>query len=159
MHPRGQGLRTGIQGKNRIFSIPHSNELEINEDGKPMTPAAGSFIPRSAGGTHNAQPSWELLAVYEMANGKTIDEPGSGFDPHNPFAGRDPRCCQTFVAPGEKVCNIEWNPAPDKLETYDYEAGKMVTNKDSKQTAHITDVASQKACVTPGEAAASRTTL
>lgn len=133
-----------------IFSIPHSNELEIDADGKPMTPAAGSFIPRSAGGTHNAQPSWELLAVYEMANGKTIDEPGSGFDPHNPFAGRDPRCCQTFVAPGERVCNIEWNPAPDKLETYDYEAGKMVTNKDSKGGSDAANCSYNGCCLAKG---------
>ena len=46
---------------------------------------------------HNLR--WELLAVYEMTNGKTIDEPGSGFDPHDPFANRDPRCLKRLLLP------------------------------------------------------------
>ena len=106
--------------------------LELDENGKPTTQAIGSFIARSAGGTHNAQPSWELLAVYEMTNGKTIDEPGSGFDPHDPFANRDPRCLETFAAPGSRIYGIEWNPAPNALEVMDYTQNRMITNKDSK---------------------------
>jgi hypothetical protein len=36
-------------------------------------------------------PTEQLVDTYEMANGKRIDEPGSGYDPQNPFANRDPR--------------------------------------------------------------------
>lgn len=36
-------------------------------------------------------PTEQLVDTYEMANGKRIDEPGSGYDPKNPFANRDPR--------------------------------------------------------------------
>lgn len=108
----GELFRDKTRGsKEVIFSVAHSSDLELDENGKPTTQAIGSFIARSAGGTHNAQPSWELLAVYEMTNGKTIDEPGSGFDPHDPFANRDPRCLETFAAPGSRIYGIEWNPA------------------------------------------------
>lgn len=118
--------------KEFIMAIPHSSELELGADGKPNTQAIGSFIPRTAGGTHNAQPSWELLATYEMTNGKTIDDPTSGFDCHNPFANRDPRCLYTFVEPGTEHLGVIWQPDPSVLEVMDNVKGAMVANKDSK---------------------------
>lgn len=36
-------------------------------------------------------PTNQLVDTYEMANGKRIDEPGSGYDPKKPFDSRDPR--------------------------------------------------------------------
>ncbi|WP_262247489.1 RagB/SusD family nutrient uptake outer membrane protein [Parapedobacter soli] len=36
-------------------------------------------------------PTQQLVDTYEMANGKRIDEPGSGYDPKKPFDNRDPR--------------------------------------------------------------------
>lgn len=145
--------------KEVIFSIPHSNELELGEDGQPVTQSIGSFIARTAGGTHNAQPSWELLAVYEMTNGKTIDEPDSGFDPHDPFANRDPRCLETFAAPGSRIYNIEWNPSPNVLEVMDYAQNRMVTNKDSKGGSDATNCAYNACCLRKGAQESWRTTL
>lgn len=142
-----------------IYSIVRSTDLEVNSDGKPTTQSIGSFIARSAGGTHNAQPSWELLAVYEMRNGKTIDEPDSGFDPHNPFANRDPRCCETFAAPGTRIYDIDWNPAPDQTKTMDYASGKMVTNKDSKGGSDATNAAYNGCCLRKGAQPEWRTIL
>jgi hypothetical protein len=118
--------------KEVIFSIAHSNDLELDDDGNPTTQSIRTFISRSAGGLHNAQPSWELLASYEMNNGKTIDDPTSGFDPHDPFANRDPRCLETFAAPGSRIYNIIWDPTPNVLQVWDYSQNKYVTNKDSK---------------------------
>ncbi|MEG0949513.1 MAG: RagB/SusD family nutrient uptake outer membrane protein [Bacteroidales bacterium] len=36
-------------------------------------------------------PTQQLVDVFEMANGKRIDDPTSGYDPTKPFASRDPR--------------------------------------------------------------------
>lgn len=36
-------------------------------------------------------PSAKMVDLYEMTNGMAIDEPGSGFDPFNPYENRDPR--------------------------------------------------------------------
>ncbi|MBO8444261.1 MAG: RagB/SusD family nutrient uptake outer membrane protein [Bacteroidetes bacterium] len=146
----GELFRDKTKHCENIFSIVRSTDLEVGSDGEPTTQGIGSFIARSAGGTHNAQPSWELLAVYEMTNGKTIDDPDSGFDPHNPFLNRDPRCCETFAAPGTRIYNIEWNPAPDKLQTMDYSSGQMITNKDSKGGSDATNAAYNGCCLRKG---------
>lgn len=146
----GELFRDQTKNCEIILSIPHSNELELDEDGNPTTQNIGTFIARSAGGTHNAQPSWELLATYEMTNGKTIDDPTSGFDPHNPFAGRDPRCCETFAAPGTKIYNIDWNPAPDKIKTWDYTKQELIVNKDSKGGADATNASYNGCCLRKG---------
>jgi hypothetical protein len=44
------------------------------------------------GGRGSTSPSQNLVDAYEMkATGQPIGEPGSGYDPANPYAGRDPR--------------------------------------------------------------------
>jgi len=46
----------------------------------------------SQGGQGSTCPSQNLVDAYEMkATGMAIGEPGSGYDPANPYAGRDPR--------------------------------------------------------------------
>lgn len=40
-------------------------------------------------------PTQQLVDIYEMKNGKRIDESGSGYDPRKPFASRDPRLTET----------------------------------------------------------------
>ncbi len=155
----GELFRDKTKNCEVIWSIPHSTDLEVDANGTPTTQNIKTFIARSAGGTHNAQPSWELLAVYEMDNGKTIDEEGSGFDPHDPFKNRDPRCCETFVAPGTKIYGIEWNPAPDKTTTMDYISGKMITNKDSKGGSDATNAAYNGCCLRKGAQEEWRTRL
>jgi hypothetical protein len=42
-------------------------------------------------------PTQNLVNTYEMANGKDIDEEGSGYDPQNPYENRDPRLKQTVI--------------------------------------------------------------
>lgn len=49
-------------------------------------------------------PTQNLVNSYEMqATGENIDQPGSGYDPANPYEGRDPRLKQTVI-----VNNSEW---------------------------------------------------
>ncbi|MDE5890899.1 MAG: RagB/SusD family nutrient uptake outer membrane protein [Bacteroidales bacterium] len=155
----GELFRDKTKNCEIIYSIVRSTDLEVNSSGTPQTQSIGSFIARSAEGTHNAQPSWELLAVYEMTNGKTIDDPGSGFDPHNPFLNRDPRCCETFAAPGTRIYDIEWNPSPDKPQTMDWSSGKMVTNKDSKGGSDATNASYNGCCLRKGAQPEWRTRL
>ncbi len=155
----GELFRDKTKNKEVIFSIVRSSELELGDDGTPSTQNIRSFIARSVGGTHNAQPSWELLAVYEMTNGKTIDEPESGFDPHDPFANRDPRCLETFAAPGSRIYGVEWNPSPDVLEVMDYTQNRLITNKDSKGGSDASNCAYNGCCLRKGAQESWRTTL
>lgn len=59
------------------------------------------FVPISAGARgNNLAPTQELVDSYVMLNGKKINEAGSGYDPANPYAGRDPRLTSTIVYHG-----------------------------------------------------------
>ncbi len=158
----GELFRDKTKNCEIIWSIPHSTDLEVDTDGKPTTQSIKTFIARTAGGTHDAQPSWELLASYEMKNGKTIDEPDSGFDPHDPFKDRDPRCCETFAAPGTRIygdSGIDWNPSPDALKTMDYSQGVEVTNKDSKGGSDSKNCSYNGCCLRKGAQPEWRTSL
>jgi hypothetical protein len=59
------------------------------------------FAPISAGARgNNLAPTQELVDSYVMLNGKKINEPGSGYDESNPYAGRDPRLTSTIIYHG-----------------------------------------------------------
>lgn len=45
-------------------------------------------------------PSQELVNDYAMSNGFTIDDPRSGYDPQNPYVGREKRFYQSIVFDG-----------------------------------------------------------
>lgn len=58
-------------------------------------------IPNNAdGGWSSFVPTQNLVDMFEMANGLTICNPASGYDPTRPFYGRDPRLEMTVVVPG-----------------------------------------------------------
>jgi starch-binding outer membrane protein, SusD/RagB family len=59
------------------------------------------LIPISAGArTGGMSPTQELVDDYVMLNGKGIKEAGSGYDPSNSYANRDPRLTSTVVYDG-----------------------------------------------------------
>lgn len=54
------------------------------------------------GGNSGNCPTQTLVDAYQMkATGKFWDEPGSGYDPENPYEGRDPRFEMTVVKNGD----------------------------------------------------------
>ena len=59
------------------------------------------FLPNNYGGWSSVVPTHSLLDSYEMKNGMTIDEAGSGYDATNPYVNRDPRLRATIVYPGQ----------------------------------------------------------
>jgi len=68
------------------------------------------------GGASGNCPSQNLVDAYEMqATGKAWDEDGSGYDPENPYEGRDPRFGMTIV----KNSDTKW-PAynTEPFQTY-----------------------------------------
>ena len=59
------------------------------------------FAPLSVGGRVNSMaPTQELVDDYVMLNGDGITDAGSGYDPTNPYANRDPRFAATVVYDG-----------------------------------------------------------
>ena len=61
------------------------------------------------GGAGGNCPTENLVSAYEMTNGLPIDDPASGYDPQDPYKGRDKRLAVTVAVNGEK-----W---PDYLPT------------------------------------------
>jgi hypothetical protein len=53
--------------------------------------------PPSRGGGGGAYPYQEMVDAFEMKNGKKITDPGSGYDPENPYANRDPRLANSIL--------------------------------------------------------------
>ncbi len=76
------------------------------------------------GGWSSVNISQSLVDAYEMANGKTIDDPTSGYNVDKPFMNRDPRLLQTVIVPGASFAGIIFNPFdPNSLDywpTYNY---------------------------------------
>ncbi|MFT4024973.1 MAG: RagB/SusD family nutrient uptake outer membrane protein, partial [Flavihumibacter sp.] len=56
--------------------------------------------PNGYGGWGGNLPLQNLVDDYGMSNGKSIDDPGSGYDPANPYANRDPRFYETILFNG-----------------------------------------------------------
>ena len=60
----------------------------------------GQMYNNAEGGWSSIVPTYELVDAYEMENGLTIEEPGSGYDAAHPFKDRDPRLAMTILYPG-----------------------------------------------------------
>jgi hypothetical protein len=80
------GQLTGAAKKENIFALAYSDQSS-----KKTHYQSFGEMARTVGGQSGRFPTQLLVDTYEMANGKRIDEPGSGYDPKNPFANRDPR--------------------------------------------------------------------
>lgn len=72
-------------------------------------PSGGNRVYAYNVGTNATCPSQNLVDAYEMANGKSITDPTSGYDPQNPYVGRDPRLAMTVL-----TNNTLWNDSTVK---------------------------------------------
>ena len=86
------------------------------------------FYNNADGGWASFVPTNNLVDMFEMENGKTIDEPGSGYDPAHPFANRDPRLKNTVIYPGRDW--IGRNDIPRVFNTLDKTLPDGSKNKD-----------------------------
>lgn len=80
------GQLTGAAKKENIFALSYSDQAS-----KKTHYQSFGEMARTVGGQSGRFPTQLLVDTFEMSNGKRIDEPGSGYDPKNPFANRDPR--------------------------------------------------------------------
>lgn len=55
------------------------------------------LFPNSYGGWATITPTQDLVDDYELVSGTAIDDPNSGYDPQNPYQGRDPRFYQSII--------------------------------------------------------------
>jgi hypothetical protein len=71
------------------------------------------LAPVSQNGSPQYFPTKNLVDSYEMTNGLAINEPGSGYDPNNPYTNRDPRLGYSLYTPGDILPDgSTLNPVP-----------------------------------------------
>lgn len=83
----------GQNSKEIIASVQHDENLYSN-----LTIA--TMYNNADGGWSSMVPTQNLVDIYEMSNGLTKEEAGSGYDATHPFANRDPRMAMTILYPG-----------------------------------------------------------
>jgi starch-binding outer membrane protein, SusD/RagB family len=92
------GQLTPEAKKENIFALSYSDQASRKYHYQSF-----GEIARTVGGQSGRFPTQLLVDTYEMANGKRIDEAGSGYDPKNPFANRDPRLKMTIYTHKDNI--------------------------------------------------------
>ena len=83
----------GQNSKEIIASVQHDENLYSNW-------MIATMYNNADGGWSSMVPTQNLVDTYEMSNGLTKEEAGSGYDKTHPFANRDPRMAMTVLYPG-----------------------------------------------------------
>lgn len=96
----------------------------------------GQMYNNAEGGWSSMVPTHKLVDAYEMINGKTIEESGSGYDPVHPFKDRDPRMAKTILFPGADYVHSGvqkvYNSLDQKIGGVDNENYMLKANNSSK---------------------------
>ncbi|MBQ1698236.1 MAG: RagB/SusD family nutrient uptake outer membrane protein [Bacteroidales bacterium] len=82
-----------------------------------------SFFPPSLYGSGQCNPTQNLVDAFPMANGYPITDGASGYDPSNPYAGRDPRLSK-YILFDEGTLAV--SPDPIITGTYNTDAQSMI---------------------------------
>ncbi|NML38799.1 RagB/SusD family nutrient uptake outer membrane protein [Chitinophaga sp. G-6-1-13] len=93
----------------------------------------GVLPPNSKSGQSSVAVTQNMVDAYEMSNGKTIDDPASGYDPVQPFVNRDPRLDATVLRPGLRWENSYFNPLDKKSPDYYQNGNCPPTGYNSKK--------------------------
>lgn len=78
----------------------------------------GILPSSSLGGWGSIGPTQSLVDAYEMKNGKTIAEAGSGYNAEDPYTNRDPRLSVTIVYPGQSYEGSYFNSIDPASEDF-----------------------------------------
>lgn len=94
-------IHTG--GYRELFLTPESNEIifeRLYTKGASHFPLEIASAPNGYGGWGGNTPLQNLVDDYETLDGKSIDDPTSGFDPQNPYVNRDQRLYESILFNG-----------------------------------------------------------
>lgn len=93
------------------YNRPGGKEVIMNETiydrGRILWSDLGATVPASFGQnsstTQQEVPTANIIKNYCMANGLPIEDPASGYDPNDPWTGREPRFYKTIVYDGVRI--------------------------------------------------------
>jgi len=116
-----------------LLNLPSSPEYIMIRIKGP-TPLAGemmqdfSMSPGSGGAQGQMNPTQNHVDMYEMANGKAITDPTSGYDPQKPYANREPRFYNNII-----YNDLDWQGR--KIQMWSSPAGALDYNTTITYTA------------------------
>ena len=87
-----------LTGGNQPEILWRGNKSENSDREKSSYPPASSH-----NGSGRVNPTQNFVDAFPMANGLPITDPNSGYDPTNPYAGRDPRLNNYVVVNGSTL--------------------------------------------------------
>lgn len=103
-----------------LFTYAAENNREVILDKQFVTSgySHSSFSLLAPYSQKNSQSSFVptkiLVDMFAMDNGKSIDDPASGFDPFNPYVNRDPRLKFSMYVDGDVLPNgLIYRPLPN----------------------------------------------
>ena len=79
-------------------------------------------------------PTLEAVHIYECTDGLPVDE-SPLYNPHTPFANRDPRFRQSVVEFGTEWLGFIYQPHPDTLTVFSSKENRRVSNRDNRAVA------------------------
>jgi len=82
-------------GNKEVIFYKHEAPIGFSNDQINVWMPSGDF-----GGAGAVQPTQNFVDLFEMSNGKFIDEAGAGYDENNPYANRDPRFYKIIIYHG-----------------------------------------------------------
>jgi hypothetical protein len=127
-----------------LLNVPSSPEYIMIRI-KGNTPLAGemmqdfSMSPGSGGAQGQMNPTQNHVDMYEMANGKLISDPTSGYDPQKPYLNRDPRFYNNII-----YNDLPWQGGKIEMWSSLNPSGATVYGKDYNPT--ITYTATRYYC-------------
>jgi starch-binding outer membrane protein, SusD/RagB family len=128
-----------------LFRIENENNSEVILDVQYKENDFSNWLPgvmatSSQGGWSSLDPTQSIVDVYEMNNGKTIDDPTSGYDPNNPYKNRDPRLEASIVYPGELFEGSYYNSInPTSADFYTNDASSKTGYLEKKFISHLSE--------------------
>ncbi len=127
-----------------LLNVPNSPEYIMIRI-KGNTPLAGemmqdfSMSPGSGGAQGQMNPTQNHVDMYEMANGKAITDPTSGYDPQKPYLNREPRFYNNII-----YNDLPWQGGKIEMWSTLNTAGATLYGKDYNPT--ITYTATRYYC-------------
>ena len=87
-------------GNNNNEGILYREYLTVKQGSNIIGYQGPNFVGTNWLSWGGSAPTQELVDDYAMANGKAITDAGSGYDPQNPYANREPRFKQSILYHG-----------------------------------------------------------
>lgn len=92
LYPEFDQLFLDDNNQEVILDVQWAYPYRVTSDPEEVIGAEFIINPQGLNGAFGMnRPTQEYVDMFEMANGKTITDPTSGYDPEAPYEGRDPR--------------------------------------------------------------------